>query len=65
VFVDIKDSTGGSIVTTLAAPANDTRGFTVPVDSAIPQATAANNWTATVSSAVTSIEIMVLYVQNL
>src|SRR6516165_4083079 len=35
VFVDFRDSTGGAVVTTLAAPANDTRGLTLTVDSAI------------------------------
>lgn len=64
VFVDFKDSTGGTVRMTLAAPANDTRGFTVPVDSAMVQATAANNWTATASAAVTSLEITMLYVSN-
>jgi hypothetical protein len=65
VFVDFKDATAGTTRLTLAAPASDTRGFTVPVDSAMVQAVAANNWTATVSSAVTSIEITMLYVANL
>ena len=65
VFVDFRDATAGTVRMTLAAPASDTRGFTVPVDSAMVQAVAANNWTATVSSAVTSIEITVLYVSNL
>src|SRR6516164_161529 len=65
VYVDFKDATAGTTRMTLAAPANDTRGFTVTVDSAMVQAVAANNWTATVSSAVTSIEITMLYVSNL
>ena len=65
VFIDFKDATAGTTRITLAAPASDTRGFTVPVDSAMVQAVAANNWTATVSSAVTSIEITMLYVSNL
>ncbi|MGF7236020.1 MAG: hypothetical protein ACQSGP_13825, partial [Frankia sp.] len=65
VFVDFRDATAGTIRMTLAAPASDTRGFTVPVDSAMVQAVAANNWTAQVSSAVTSIEITMLYVSNL
>jgi hypothetical protein len=64
VFVDFRDSTAGTVRMTLAAPASDTRGFTVPVDSAMIQNAAANNWTATVSSAVSSIEITMLYVQN-
>jgi hypothetical protein len=65
VFVDFKDATAGTTRMTLSAPSNDTRGFTVPVDSAMVQAVANNNWTATVSAAVTSIEITVLYVNNL
>lgn len=64
-FVDIRDSTGGTIMMTLAAPAGDTRGFTVPVDSAMVQATAANNWTAQARTAVTGLEITTLYVSNL
>jgi hypothetical protein len=64
VFVDFRDATAGTVRMTLAAPAGDTRGFTVAVDSAMVQAVANNNWTATVSSAVTSIEISMLYVQN-
>jgi hypothetical protein len=64
VSVDFRDATAGTVRMTLAAPANDTRGFTVAVDSAMIQAVAANNWTATVSAAVTSIEITMLYVGN-
>jgi hypothetical protein len=64
VFVDFKDATAGTTRMTLAAPAGDTRGFTVPVDSAMVQAVAANNWTATLSGAATSIEITMLYVSN-
>jgi hypothetical protein len=63
VFVDFND--GAAVRMTLAAPAGDTRGFTVPVDSAMVQSGAAAAWTATVSSAVTSIEISMLYVSNL
>lgn len=63
VTVDFNDGT--AVVMTLAAPAGDTRGFTIPADSAIPQATANSAWTATVSAAVTSIEITALYVINL
>ena len=64
VFVDFKDATAGTTRLTLAAPAGDTRGFTVTSDSSMVQAVAANNWTATVSSAVTSIEITMLFVSN-
>jgi hypothetical protein len=65
VYVDFKDATAGTTRMTLAAPANDTRGFTVAVDSAMVQAVAASNWTATLSGAATSIEITMLYVSNL
>jgi hypothetical protein len=65
VSVDFRDATAGTVRMTLYAPATDTRGFTVAVDSAMVQAVAANNWTATLSGAVTSIEITMLYVSNL
>jgi hypothetical protein len=64
VFVDFRYQAGGSVILTLAAPANDTRGFTVPVDSAIGGPTTNTAWTAQVSSAVTSIEITMLYALN-
>lgn len=67
LFVDFKDATAGTTRMTLAAPASDTRGFTVAVDSAMVQAVAANNWTATLSGTPTSasVEITMLYVSNL
>jgi hypothetical protein len=65
VSVDFRDATAGTVRMTLYAPATDTRGFTVAVDSAMVQAAAANNWTATLSAGVTSIEITMLYVSNL
>src|SRR5215472_13372071 len=65
VYVTIKDATAGTTRSVIYCPANDTRGFMLPVDSAIPQASAANNWTATVSSAVTAIEVTALFVSNL
>jgi hypothetical protein len=63
--VDIRDSTGGTIQMSIAVPAGETRGWAVPVDSAIPQTTVNNNWTATLSAAVTSINITMLYVANI
>ena len=63
VTVDFND--GAAVVMTLAAPAGDTRGFTVAVDSAMVQSGANAAWTATVSAAVTSIEISMLYVSNI
>lgn len=65
VAVTIKDATSGTTRMILMVPAGETRGFAVPVDSAIPQAAAANNWTATVSSAVSTLEVTALFVSNL
>jgi len=62
VTVLINDGTNN--VMTLSAPAGDTRGFTVTADSAVPQAATNLAWTATVSSAVSSVLITVLYVTN-
>jgi hypothetical protein len=63
-YVSLKDATAGTTRMVIYVPAGDTRGFTVPVDSAMPQAVAANNWTATLSAAVTSIYVTALYVSN-
>lgn len=60
--VDIRDSTGGAIRETFYVPAGDTRGFTVPIDSALEQTTAANNWTAQCSVATTAMEISTVFV---
>lgn len=65
VDVTIKDSTAGSTVAIITVPADDVRGFTLGADSAIPQTTVNNNWTATCSASVASVEITALYVQNL
>jgi hypothetical protein len=63
-LVTIKDATAGTTRFVFEVPANDTRGFMLPVDSAVPQATAANNWTATVSPATTTLYVTCLYVSN-
>jgi hypothetical protein len=65
VTVAIKDSTGGTTRFTFAVPAGDTRGFMLPVDSAVKQAVANNNWTATVSSAISTMLVTALYVSNI
>lgn len=46
----IKDATGGTTRAVIAVGAGKTGGFTVEAGSAIPQAAAANNWTATCTS---------------
>jgi hypothetical protein len=60
--VTIKDATAGTTRAILAVPAGETRGFALPVSSGIPQATANNNWTATCSASVASMEITALTV---
>lgn len=62
--VDIRDTTGGPIVTTIEVPTLDTRGFMVPVDSAVPQSTVNTNWTAQCAAATTAMEVTALYVKN-
>lgn len=62
--VTIKDDTGGTTRAVLYVPAGDTRGFMLPVDSAVPQAAANKNWTATCTS-VDSLYFSVFFVKNL
>jgi len=63
--VSFKDSTAGTTRFTISAPANDTRGFMVPMDGAHKQNAANNNWTATCADSVASIVITVLFIKNL
>lgn len=63
--VTIKDATAGTTRYILAVPAGQTVGFSGDCGSAAIQATAANNWTATCSASVASIEITAEYVANL
>lgn len=63
--VTIKDATAGTTRAVIYVPAGDTRGFMLPVDSAIPQAAVNNNWTVTSSASITSLFVTALYVQNL
>lgn len=63
VRVDIRRATAGSILFSLWCPAGQPAGFTVP-GAAIPQTTAANNWTATASASVTDLRITALYETN-
>jgi hypothetical protein len=62
VRIDIRDATAGSIITQFYVPATDMRGIAYPVP--LPQTTAANNWTAQVSSAVTDIRITAHFINN-
>lgn len=63
--VDIRDTTGGTIRATIEVPAGDTRGFTLPVDSAMAQTAVNTNWTAQCSAATTALEVTSLFVKNL
>lgn len=63
--VDIRDTTGGSIIATIEVPATDTRGFMLPVDSAIGQTTVNTNWTAQCAASTTAMEVTALFVKNL
>lgn len=60
--VTFKDSTTGTSRFKISAPANDTRGITLPF--IVPQATANNNWTATAADSVSSLDITVLAMKN-
>lgn len=63
--VTIKDATSGTTRAIIAVPAGDTRGFVLTESAAIPQAAVNNNWTATCSASVASIEITALFVKNI
>ncbi len=62
--VTIRDATAGTPVMVFQVPATDTRGMTFAVDSAMVQAAAANNWTATCTPNATSVDITALYAVN-
>lgn len=63
--VAFKDATAGTTRFTLSAPANDTRGFMLPIDAAVNASAVNGNWTATAADSVTSLLITVLAVKNL
>lgn len=62
--VTIKDRTTGTNRIVFSVPANDTRGFVLPVADAHKQQSKNQNWTATCGTSVTSIEITALFVRN-
>lgn len=63
--VAFKDATSGTTRFNIYIPAGETRGFMLPIDAAVPQATVNNNWTATSSASVASVIITLLAVKNL
>jgi hypothetical protein len=63
--VTIKDSTSGTTRAVYEVPAGDTRGFMLPVDSALPQAAVNTAWTATCGTSVAALEVAAYYVKNI
>lgn len=62
--VTVRDATAGGTISSFMVPAGDTRGIMLPLDSAIPQATVNNNWTATCGTSVASLKVTALYVKR-
>lgn len=62
--VTIKDATAGTTRAIIEVPTLETRGFMLPAASAVPQASAANNWTATCGTATTALEVTAMYVKR-
>lgn len=60
--VSIRDDTAGTVRMILEVPTLETRGFILPVDSAIPQTATNKAWTAQCGSATTALEVTLLYV---
>lgn len=63
--VTIKDATGGTIRAVITVPAGETRGFMLPESGGIPQTTVNNNWSATSSQSISSLEVTALAVKNI
>ncbi len=62
--VSIRDATAGGTISVFEVPATETRGFMLPLDSAVPQAAVNNNWTAQCGTSVAALEVTVLYVKR-
>lgn len=60
--VSIRDDTAGTVRAIIEVPTLETRGFMLPVDSAVPQTAVNKNWTAQCSSATTALEVTLFYV---
>lgn len=63
--VVVKDDTAGTTRAIIEVPTLETRGFTFPVDSAIPQAVANKPWTATCASSTAALEVTAMWVKNI
>lgn len=60
--VSIRDDTAGTVRAIIEVPTLETRGFMLPVDSAVPQTAVNKNWTAQCGSSTTALEVTMLYV---
>jgi len=67
ITVSFRDATGGSVRFGMLVPAGDVRGWSCSESAAIKQTTVNNNWTTTLSSALTSggITTTILAVKNI
>lgn len=63
--VSIRDDTAGTVRAIIEVPTLETRGFMLPVDSALPQTAVNKNWTATCASSTTAMEVTALWVKNI
>jgi len=63
--IAVRDATAGTIRFWVACPANDVRGFCLPMDAGHNQSAAANNWTAQAQDSVSSLVITVFAIKNL
>lgn len=63
--VSIRDDTAGTVRMIIEVPTLETRGFMLPVDSAVCQTAVNKNWTATAATATTALEVTVFYVKNI
>lgn len=60
--VSIRDDTAGTVRAIIEVPTLETRGFMLPVDSAMTQTAVNKNWTAQCGSATTALEVTAFYV---
>lgn len=60
--VSIRDDTAGTVRAIIEVPTLETRGFMLPVDSAVPQTAVNKNWTVQCGTATTALEVTLFYV---
>lgn len=60
--VSLRDDTAGTVRAIIEVPTLETRGFMLPIDSAIAQTAVNKNWTAQCGTATTALEVTVFYV---